>query len=120
MTLRQSIQAATTVVERYNDFLDWLSFGGDGVIRVNDPVEQEKRIKYLNLVANTVMLQNVIDITMAISKVANEGFSVTKELVSHLSPYMTQHIRRFGEYILEMDDPAEPLSPDNDFLSTLH
>ena len=49
-------------VESYNTFTDWLAFGGP-VLRTGDPVEQEKRIKYRDLVANVVMLQNVVDMT---------------------------------------------------------
>jgi TnpA family transposase len=48
-SLRQSIQAATTKIESYNSFLDWITFGGDGLLTPRDPVEQEKRIKYTNL-----------------------------------------------------------------------
>jgi hypothetical protein len=44
--------------ETYNDFLDWVSFGGP-VIKSGDPVEQEKQLKYASLVANTIMLSNV-------------------------------------------------------------
>ena len=118
--LRQSVHSATTLVERYNGFLAWLSFGGDGVLRVKDPVEQEKRLKYLSLVGNTVMLQNVVDITSVINKMVTDGYPVTKELVSRISPYMTGHIKRFGEYILEMDDLPEPLPPHNDILKALN
>jgi TnpA family transposase len=55
--LREHIVAETTKVEAYNSFIDWIYFGGDGTIMAGDPVEQEKRIKYLNLVANAIMLQ---------------------------------------------------------------
>jgi len=44
LELRQEIRAATTIVDAYNSFIAWLSFGGDGVIRQRDPVGQEKRI----------------------------------------------------------------------------
>lgn len=115
--LRQQIQGATTVVERYNDFLDWLSFGGDVVIRVDDPIEQEKRIKYLNLVANAVVLHNVVDITNALHEMRAAGQTVTKELIAHISPYKTQHIKRFCEYFLDMDEVPPPLEPDSTFLS---
>jgi TnpA family transposase len=115
--LRQGIHTATTLIERYNGFLGWLSFGGDDVIRARDPVEQEKRIKYLNLVANAVMLHNVVDITNALQEMAREGQVVTKELVARISPYMTKHIKRFGEYILDMNLMPDPLQPDKPFLS---
>ena len=116
LELRQQIQAATTLVERYNEFMGWLNFGGDGVIRVDDPVEQEKRIKYLNLVANAVMLHNVVDITNALQTMRTDGHTVTKELIAHISPYITQHIKRFGEYFLDMDELPPPLDPDKPIL----
>ncbi|MDA1763596.1 Tn3 family transposase [Bacillus cereus] len=39
-------------------------FGRDGIITENDPIEQEKRIKYNNLITNSVIFQNVVDITI--------------------------------------------------------
>ncbi len=44
---RQTIRAETTKVESYNDFQDWITFGGQ-VIKSGDPVEQIKQIKYSN------------------------------------------------------------------------
>jgi Tn3 transposase DDE domain len=55
--IRRTIRAETTKIEAFNDFLDWVSFGGP-VIKSGDPVEQEKQLKYASLVANAVMLSN--------------------------------------------------------------
>ncbi len=52
--LRQSIRAETTKIESYNDFLDWIAFGGQ-IIKSGDPVEQAKQIKYMNLVFRHVL-----------------------------------------------------------------
>ena len=60
--VRRTIRAETTKVETFNDFLDWVSFGGP-VIKSGDPVEQEKQLKYASLVANAIMLSNVADMT---------------------------------------------------------
>ena len=60
--IRRAIRAETTKIEGYNDFLDWVSFGGP-VIKSGDPVEQEKQLKYASLVANAIMLSNVADLT---------------------------------------------------------
>jgi TnpA family transposase len=108
--LRQTIRAETTKIESFNDFLDWISFGGP-VIKSGDPVEQTKRLKYMNLVANAVMLQNVVDLTGVLNTAAAEGYPVTKALVGRLSPYMREHIRRFGQYVLDMDEMPQPLEP---------
>lgn len=107
---RQSIRAETTKVESYNDFLDWIGFGGP-VLKSGDPVEQIKQVKYMDLVASAIMLHNVADLTDLLSDMAAEGLPVTKELVSRLSPYMREHIRRFGQYVLDMDDHPPPLEP---------
>ena len=32
-------------------------------------------------------------------------------MVAGLSPYMREHIRRFGQYVLDMDDLPSPLNP---------
>ena len=107
---RQSIRAETTKIESYNNFLDWIGFGGP-VIKSGDPVEQVKQVKYMDLVANAVMLHNVADLTDLLSDMTAEGLPVTKELVSRLSPYTCEHIRRFGQYVLDMDDQPSPLEP---------
>ncbi|MEA1052317.1 Tn3 family transposase [Lamprobacter modestohalophilus] len=49
--LRRSIRAETTKVESYNDFLDWVGFGGP-VLKSDDPEEQAKQVKHMDLVAN--------------------------------------------------------------------
>lgn len=108
--VRRTIRAETTKIEAYNDFLDWITFGGP-VIKSGDPVEQEKQLKYASLVANAIMLSNVADMTDALVAMAEDGLPVTPSLVAGLSPYMREHIRRFGQYVLDMDDLPSPLSP---------
>lgn len=101
--LRQSIRAETTKVESYNDFLDWIGFGGP-IIKSGDPEEQLKQVKYMDLVANAVMLNNVVDMTEVLTDMITEGEIVTERQVSRLSPYRREHIRRFGQYALDMDE----------------
>jgi len=106
-TMRQHIRAETTKVESYNNFTDWIAFGGP-TIRSGDPVEQEKRIKYRDLVASAVMLHNVVDMTNALHDLQQDGVCITPELVARLSPYLTEHIKRFGQYLIDMDAPPVP------------
>jgi TnpA family transposase len=107
---RRVIRAETTKIEAFNDFLDWVSFGGP-VIKSGDPVEQEKQLKYASLVANTIMLSNVADLTTVLSEMAADGHSVTPALIASLSPYTRAHILRFGQYALDMASLPEPLDP---------
>ncbi len=115
--LRARIIAETTKIEAYHSFLDWVYFGGDGTIVAGDPVEQEKRIKYMDLVGNAVMLQNVADMTDVLHQLAQEGVHITQAMVARLSPYFTEHIKRFGDYVLDMEVKPTPLQPDKQFLT---
>jgi Tn3 transposase DDE domain len=106
--MRQHIRAETTKIESYHQFTEWLAFGGP-VLRSGDPVEQEKRIKYRDLVANAVMLHNMVDMTNVLYARRQDWVCVTPEVVRRLSPYLTEHIKRFGQYVLDMDTGPEPL-----------
>lgn len=111
MELREQITATTNKVEAYNGFSKWLFFGGEGVIADNDPEEQEKVIKYNDLVANAVIFHNVVDQTRILRELKEEGFPVTREDVATLSPYVTSHIKRFGDYIIDAETVPEPIDP---------
>src|SRR4051812_29643730 len=76
----------------------------------NAPIEQEKQLKYASLVANTIMLSNVADMAEVLSSMARDGHRVTPGLVACLSPYMREHIRRFGQYVLDMEEMPRPLN----------
>jgi hypothetical protein len=39
-----------------------------------------------------------------------EDWKLTRELLAGLSPYMREHIRRFGRYLLDMEDLPPPLT----------
>jgi TnpA family transposase len=110
--LREQIQAMTNKVEAYNGFSKWINFGGEGVWAENDPAELEKRVKYNGLVANAVILQNVVDMTAALRTLAADGHTVKREDIAALSPYWTSHIQRFGDYVLNLDELPDPLDED--------
>jgi len=101
--LRRSITATTNKIESFHSFIAWLFFGGQGVINENDPVEMEKRIKYNDLVANTLILLNMVDMTRIIIELDPDEFIITPTTLATLSPYGTEHIQRFGEFILDLD-----------------
>ena len=61
--LRQAIQSATNKSERFNEFVQWISFGGDSVIAENVRDEQRKFIKYNHLVANILAFHNIVSMT---------------------------------------------------------
>ncbi|MGF6536833.1 TnpA family transposase [Paraburkholderia youngii] len=97
--LRQDVTASTNKIESYNSFAKWLSFGGD-VIAENEPEEQQKRLRYNDLIASAVILQNTVDMMRALRDMLTEGEKVRTEDIEFVSPYATHNIRRFGRYRL--------------------
>jgi Tn3 transposase DDE domain len=86
--LRESITAITNRVEAFHGFADWLAFGAeDGVIAHNDPVYQEKLIKFNQLLANCVIYQTACDITATANTLAAEGHPVDPADLATISPH---------------------------------
>lgn len=101
--LRELIQAATCKSESYNGFTKWASFGNYGISTENNRDEQRKMIKYNHLVANCVCFYNVAAINQILIELINEGVPFNKDALSAISPYITKHINRFGEYTLDLE-----------------
>jgi TnpA family transposase len=116
--LRAVSQAATNKSEAFNGFVKWLAFGGEGTIAENDRDEQRKIIKYTHLVANCVIFSNVVTMTRCLHELAEVGQVISSEAVTALSPYLTQHINRFGRYHLDLTRQPPPLTYDVPILIT--
>lgn len=106
--IRRKIRATSNKIESFHFFHDWITFGGF-IITTGDPVEQHKRNKYIDLIANAVMLHNVVDMTKVIDKLVKDGEEINPDFLSFLSPYLTEHIKRFGQYFLDLEENPEPL-----------
>ncbi|WP_293910436.1 Tn3 family transposase [Deinococcus sp.] len=109
--LRATIHAAVNKSEQFNAFQDWIAFGGD-VIATNDRDEQRKRIKYNHLAANCVIFHTACLLTEVVKELLAEGHEVPPEALAGISPYLTEHINRLGDYTLNLD---RVLEPDYDF-----
>ena len=103
LDLRQQITDTTNKAEGYNGISKWLRFGSEYAIVVsNDSTEQEKAIKYNTLLVNAVILQNLVDISQIIQDLIKQGTEITIQDLMYLSPYKRAHIKRFGEYFLQL------------------
>ncbi|WGD44758.1 Tn3 family transposase [Streptomyces cathayae] len=60
--LRRRVTAATNKVESFNRFCQWIGAGNGGVSADNDPVEQEKAMKFNALLTNPVIFHNALDV----------------------------------------------------------
>jgi TnpA family transposase len=86
--LREQITKTTNIAERYNQFCEWIRFAAGGLMAENDPEDQQKLIRYTDIIANALMLQNVADLTEALEQLKQQGYPVQSEDVAHLSVYI--------------------------------
>ena len=109
--LRRTISAATNKSEHFNRYAQWAQFGGGGLVTAAARDEQRKMIKYNHLVANLLIFHTAIGMTRALDGIAADGLggSISPERLATLSPYRTEHINRFGDYVLDMSTPPAPL-----------
>jgi TnpA family transposase len=108
--LRSTIQGATNKSEALNRFLKWAFFGGEGIIAENSRDEQRKAIKYNHLVANCLIFHNLCSLTRLVQTLEQRGESVPEDAIAAISPYLTEHINRFGDYTLNL--ARKPPQPD--------
>ena len=106
--MRQLIQAATCKSEEFNDFVQWVLFGGEGVIAENLRHEQRKIIKYNHPVANLLILYNVSAMTKTIGELVEKGYRIDGKTLAGLAPFRRGHINRFGNYVMDMDREIQP------------
>ena len=102
LELRRVIQAATNKSEPFNRYVQWLVFGESG-LRARAAGRQRKLIKYNHLVANCLIFHNVQAQTRVLHQLAEEGHEFDEATLSRLSPYLTEHVNRFGKYTLNLD-----------------
>ena len=108
--MRETITEKTNKVEAYNGLSEWASFGSRHLVASNDEDEMEKAIKYNNILTDSIILQNIVDETNIIGQLKNEGYNVKKEDAGYLSPYLTKHIKRYGDYIVDMNRVPKDIS----------
>jgi hypothetical protein len=68
-------------------------------------------LKYLDVLANAVMLQTVADMADVLRDLGRNGYVVEADTLAALSPYPTAHLKRFGDYVVDVDTPPKSLDP---------
>jgi len=111
VAVRRMISVATNKSERFNQFADFLLFGGKGVIAENVRDEQRKVIKYNHLVANLVILHTLVTMSEALQAMSDDGLAIDPNVVACLSPYQTDYINRFGRYKLKKGKNSSSIDP---------
>src|ERR1700731_52660 len=67
------------------------------------PTRSKSWIRYLGLLASSLIYWNVVEISRAIGELVNQGYPVNKADLAYLSPYLTRHIKRFGDYTIHTE-----------------
>ena len=109
--LRRVIQAATNKSELFNKYAQWVSFGSAGLATAVERDEQRKMVKYNHLVANLLIFHTAVGMTRALDEIAAGGHAtaITPEALAGTSPYLNEHLNRFGSYELDLSKPPPPL-----------
>src|SRR3954465_13974863 len=79
--------------------------------RADERDEQRKMIKYNHLVANLLIFHTAVGMTRALDALAADGHgtAITPEALAGTSPYLNEHLNRFGSYVLDLSTPPAPL-----------
>ena len=109
--LRRAIGAATNKSELFNRYAQWVAFGSSGLATAAERDEQRKMVKYNHLVANLLIFHTAVGMTRALDEIAAKGHgaAITPEALAGTSPYLNEHLNRFGSYELDLSKPPPPL-----------
>ena len=113
-SFRRSMRASPWLVSQLHEISGWAAPAGVYPGRRANPQRKPnfQTSGYgASLVANAIMLSNVVDMSDAIEAMVDAGAAVTPELLSATSPYLRVHIRRLGQYVFDMTDLPGPLDP---------
>jgi TnpA family transposase len=113
--LREQIQRATNKAEACNGLTKWLHFGNAGWLASRDPELQDRAVKFLDLVAASVVFSTTIDMTRTLQQMAHEGWTLKASDLAVLSPYRRENVLRFGDYTTDQLHIPPPA-----YNSTLH
>ena len=69
------------------------------------PDYQERVVEFNELIANAAIYSTALDITDAANALAAEGHPVDTDDLATITPYITRTIRRFGNWVLNLEPP---------------
>lgn len=96
--LRDQIAQATNKAEAYNGYTKWLHFGNAGWLNSRDPEQQDRAVKFLDLLAGSVVFSTTINMTHTLRQMAADGWRLQPENLAALSPFRQDNVLRFGSY----------------------
>ena len=49
-----------------------------------------------------------MDLSLVLKQLSEEGFHITKEALATTSPYLIRNLKRFGDFVVDMDTIPDP------------
>lgn len=62
--------------------------------------------------ANAVILDNTFQLSKVLKGLMEEGWTITRDELALLSLYQTHHIKRLGNYVMDIETLPQPIEDD--------
>ena len=56
-----------------------------------------------------MILHNAVDLSLAIQALSAKGMRVDRAALKTLSRYLTHHLKRYGDYVVDLQQRSQPL-----------
>jgi TnpA family transposase len=100
---RRRINAQLNKGESLHALRDFLFVGDKGVIRRKQHEAQTNQALCLNVVTNAVVIWNTVYMQAVLDQLRAEGYPVSEEDLTHLSPARFAHVNPYGKYSFPID-----------------
>ena len=104
---RRKINNQLNKGERLHDLRRFLFFAHQGTIRQRYEDDLSNQASCLNLVTNAVVTWNTLYMEAAIKQLRSEGYQISDEDISHLSPTRYRHINPYGKYQFDIETESK-------------
>ncbi|BDM83391.1 Tn3 family transposase [Acaryochloris marina] len=55
-----------------------------------------------------MIFQNAVDMSLALQQLSAEGYPIDREALATMSPYLTEQLKRFGDFVLDLETVPVP------------
>lgn len=101
-SLRQEIQRECIKVEKWHEFGKEIFIGHGGKLQEDSLEEQYRTLLILNVVLNCIAFWNTLAIQQIATQLRDQGYAISQEQLSHITPTMTHHIDMIGKFDINL------------------
>ena len=56
-----------------------------------------------------MILHNAVDLSVVVQQLTAEGVKIDRAMLATLSPYLTGHLKRYGDFVIDLQSIPAPL-----------